>query len=553
MRVDEVSWDRPGPGTWLLDASHCGPAPGPITRHLLASTIESGLAEGLGLFGAPLKGMEVRWVNGKFFRRLVPIVGADSNRSAPPAPVLWLASRLHPAFRKQEKLAKRSFTKKRWRDELARWESEWKPRLVARNTELSAVHVHGLDDAGLAEHLDEVHQHVLASTHLHQRLHVSDMGPLGLLMVTLRSWGIAIDQTFEALVAASPATRGPSRSLRTLAAALRDAGVDPSSISDLDAVRNASPEAADLLDQYLRAHGWRLTTGYDVEDLCLIELPDVIVMSIRAAANAVPDDPEARAEKALAALRAKVPAAHHAEFDDVVEDARLSYGLRDENGPLTYEWPAGLLRRALLEADGRLVSSARLERSGDVFELEFSEVTGLLRGDEGTGPDSAEVARRRAERQRWAALDPPERLGPEEGDPPFHLFPPNLARITDVVLTVVAALEAGKGSPPLTGIGIGEGTYRGRARVAHDVTEALMQLQPGDVLVTPYTAPTYNAVIAIAGALVVEEGGLLCHAAVIARELGIPAIVGAREAMQRIPDGAMVEVDTARGTVALVN
>jgi pyruvate,water dikinase len=86
----------------------------------------------------------------------------------------------------------------------------------------------------------------------------------------------------------------------------------------------------------------------------------------------------------------------------------------------------------------------------------------------------------------------------------------------------------------------------------HDVDEALASLEPGDVLVAPYTAPTYNAVLAIAGALVVEEGGLLCHAAVIARELGLPAVVGAREAMHRIKDGAVVEVDPARGTVALI-
>ena len=257
-----------------------------------------------------------------------------------------------------------------------------------------------------------------------------------------------------------------------------------------------------------------------------------------------------RAGRALSALRSSIPAEHLAEFDDLVEDARLSYGLRDENGPLTYEWPAGLLRRGLREADARLVAAGRLPSAGDVFELELDEVVGFLRN--GTGPDSAEIGRRRDERARWAALDPPERLGPEESDPPFHLFPPNLARITDVVLTVVASMEASKSSPPLSGTGIGTGTYRGTARVVHDVNEALGSLEPGDVLVARYTAPTYNAVIAIAGALVVEEGGLLCHAAVIARELGIPAVVGTRDAMSRIPDGATVDVDTARGTVALV-
>ena len=546
-----MRWDKPGPGTWLNDASHCGPAPGPIVRDLMSKTIERGMAEGFGMFGAPLAGMELRWVNGKMFRRLVPIVGASSDRPPPPGPILWLASRIHPAFRKQERRAAESFAVKRWRAELARWEGEWKPALIARNTELTDVRLADLDDEGVAAHLEEVHAHVLETGQLHHRLHTSDMGPLGMLMVALRDWGLAADQTFEALVAASPATRAPAAALRVLAQELTSAGVDPATVQDLDEVRSASPRAAELLDGYLRDHGWRLTTGYDLEDSCLIELPDVVVTSIRAAARGdAVDDPEARAGKALASLRSSIPEEHLAEFDELVEDARLSYGLRDENGPLTYEWPAGLLRRALLEAGARLAADGRLPEARDVFELELPEVAALLR--RAPGPDAGEITRRREERARWAALRPPERLGPEEGDPPFQLFPPNLARITDVVLTVVASMEASKSSPPLAGTGVGTGTYRGTARVVHDVNEALGNLEPGDVLVARYTAPTYNAVIAIAGALVVEEGGLLCHAAVIARELGIPAVVGTRDAMERIPDGATVEVDPARGTVALV-
>ncbi|HUP84065.1 MAG TPA: PEP-utilizing enzyme [Acidimicrobiales bacterium] len=554
MQADAVRWDRPGPGTWLLDASHSGPAPGPIVRRVLATTLERGLAEGLGLFGAPLKGMEVRWVNGRLFRRLVPIVGGSKDGPPPPAPILWLASRVHPAFRKQERLAKESFAVKRWRLELARWESDWKPNLIARNRALSDLDLSSFDDDALARHIDDAHEHVLTTAQLHHRLHVSDMGPLGNLMVALRGWGLDPAQSFEALVAASPATRAPAIALRLLAQELVDAGVGVTSVRTLDEVRAASPRAASLLDDYLAHHGWRLTTGYDLEDSCLIELPEVIVTSIRAAADGSSlDDPEARAEEALAALRSSIPAEHLAEFEELVEDARLSYGLRDENGPLTYEWPAGLLRRALLEAGRRLAASGALLAGGEVFELEIEEIDAMLRGGGEAGPGADEIARRRDERATWATLSPPERLGPEEGDPPFHLFPPNLAHITDVVLTVVASMEASAAHAPLTGTGVGTGTYRGTARVVHDVNEALGNLEPGDVLVAPYTAPTYNAVLAIAGALVVEEGGLLCHAAVIAREFGIPAVVGAREAMQRIPDGATVEVDPARGTVAVLD
>ena len=536
-----ATWTKPGPGTWELDSSHAGPAPGPIQRDLYERCIDRGMTDGLALFGAPLRTMHCRFVNGKFYRRLVPLIGGDSDRKAPPAAALWLATRVHPAFRRAERRAKESFETKRWRAELARWESEWKPNLVKENLRFTDVEVAGLSDAELADHLVELHAHLVETTALHFRLHVSDMGPLGDLMVKLEDWGLHRDDTFHALVAASPATREPRAQLRAIAGALRAGGVDPAAITSLDDVR-AVPAASAALDEYLRFHGWRLTTGYDVEDRVLLELPDVIVTSIRGARDAVVDD----AEDALAsveALRDRVPAAHRAEFDDAVEDARLSYGLRDENGPLTYEWPAGLLRRALLEADGRI--------DPPVFELSVDEVAALLRGE--AGPSTDEIEARAAERRRWATLEAPARLGPEEAPPPVSAMPANLARITRIVLTVVGSLEADEGLAPLHGMGIGSETYVGTARVVHDAVEALATMEPGDIVVAEYTAPTYNSVLSMAGAIVTEQGGLLCHAAVIARELGIPAVIGATDAMTLIPDGARIEVDPTNGRVTILS
>ena len=541
MTTTEPTWTKPGPGTWELDSSHAGPAPGPIQRDLYERCIDRGMTDGLARFGAPLRTMHCRFVNGKFYRRLVPLIGGNSNMKPPPAAALWLATRLHPAFRRAEKRAKDSFETKRWRAELARWESEWKPDLVKANLRFTDVDVAALDDDGLATHLVELHDHLVETTTLHFRLHVSDMGPLGDLMVRLEDWGLHRDDTFKALVAASPATREPAAQLRAIAGALRAAGVDPTTISSLDDVR-AVPAASSALDEYLRFHGWRLTTGYDIEDRALLELPDVVVASIRGARDAVVDNAEAALES-VAALRDQVPTAHRADFDEAVEDARLSYGLRDENGPLTYEWPAGLLRRALLEAGRRL--------NVPVFELTVDEVAALLRGE--PGPSADEIAARAAERRVWASLEAPARLGPEEAPPPVSAMPPNLARITRIVLTVVGSLEADAGHASLHGMGVGSGTYVGTARVVHDAVEALATMEPGDIVVAPYTAPTYNAVLSMAGAIVTEQGGLLCHAAVIARELGIPAVIGATDAMRLIPDGARIEVDTENGRVTLVS
>jgi phosphohistidine swiveling domain-containing protein len=431
--------------------------------------------------------------------------------------------------------------------------------------EFSDADVSSLSDAELADHVRALHAHLLETIRLHFRLHVSDMGPLGNLIVHLEDWGLDRRDTFRALVASSPATRDPADQLRAVADAVRTAGVEPTSVATLDDVRGASAEASNLLDQYLRFHGWRLTTGYDLEDRALIELPELIIASIRAAAGqtsgsgrqgTTTSTTTTTAVDAVAALRLEIPEEHRATFDDVVEDARLSYGLRDENGPLTYEWPAGLVRRALLECGSRMArtrtsTGAPLASPSEVFELEVDEICALLNGE--PGPSREEIVRRRDERAAWALLDAPPRLGPEQALPPCSLFPEYLGRITRIVLTVVETLEADPNAEPLTGIGIGTTPYVGTARVVHDAVEAFTSVEPGDVIVAPYTAPTYNAVLAVAGAIITEEGGLLCHAAVLARELELPAVIGAADAMTRIPDGATVEVDPVAGRVRVLS
>jgi pyruvate,water dikinase len=86
----------------------------------------------------------------------------------------------------------------------------------------------------------------------------------------------------------------------------------------------------------------------------------------------------------------------------------------------------------------------------------------------------------------------------------------------------------------------------GTARVLAS-PEDLARLQPGDVLVTGSTSPAFNVVLPILGAIVTDRGGLLSHAAVLARELGLPAVVGCRDATRVLPDGGRVCVDADAG------
>ncbi len=104
----------------------------------------------------------------------------------------------------------------------------------------------------------------------------------------------------------------------------------------------------------------------------------------------------------------------------------------------------------------------------------------------------------------------------------------------------------------LTGIPGGPGVARGRARVVTDPAQP-GELGPGDVLVAPITDPSWTPLFVPVEAVVVDVGGQMSHAVIVARELGLPCVVSVTGATTSIPDGAPVEVDGAAGTVKVLD
>jgi pyruvate,water dikinase len=102
------------------------------------------------------------------------------------------------------------------------------------------------------------------------------------------------------------------------------------------------------------------------------------------------------------------------------------------------------------------------------------------------------------------------------------------------------------------GIPVSPGTYEGPARIVLDES-GFDRIEPGDVLVCPITSPVWSMVFPSIGALVCDEGGPLSHPAIIAREFGIPAVVGTEHGTMTIVDGSVVRVDGSSGTVTLVS
>jgi pyruvate,water dikinase len=102
----------------------------------------------------------------------------------------------------------------------------------------------------------------------------------------------------------------------------------------------------------------------------------------------------------------------------------------------------------------------------------------------------------------------------------------------------------------LVGLPVSAGTVEGRARVILDVSAA--ELEPGDILVTTYTDPSWTPLFVAIHGLVTEVGGLMTHGAVIAREYGLPAVVGVEHATRLIRDGQRIRVHGTNGYVEII-
>jgi rifampicin phosphotransferase len=103
----------------------------------------------------------------------------------------------------------------------------------------------------------------------------------------------------------------------------------------------------------------------------------------------------------------------------------------------------------------------------------------------------------------------------------------------------------------LNGLAASPGVYEGVARCVSGPAD-FNRIIRGDVLVTESTSEAFNILLPLLGALVTDSGGLLSHSAIVAREYGIPGVVGTREATQRITDGARLRVDGDSGEVTVL-
>jgi phosphoenolpyruvate synthase/pyruvate phosphate dikinase len=188
-----------------------------------------------------------------------------------------------------------------------------------------------------------------------------------------------------------------------------------------------------------------------------------------------------------------------------------------------------IYKQALLEEAGRLMQASVLREKEDIFYLRFQELTDVVRTNQ---VDDHLIRQRKDAFRSYQALTPP-RVLTSDGEVIAGAY-----RRDD--------LPAGA----LVGLPVSAGTVEGRARVILDVAKA--DLVAGDILVTTYTDPSWTPLFVAIKGLVTEVGGLMTHGAVIAREYGLPAVVGVEHATRLIRDGQRIRVHGTHGYVALL-
>jgi len=301
------------------------------------------------------------------------------------------------------------------------------------------------------------------------------------------------------------------------------------------------PEARDAIRDFLDRYGMRCVGEIDITRPRWSERPSTLVPVILGnIENFEPgagkqrfergrQEAWAKEQEVLERLRALPDGGQKAEqAKRMIDRVRTFIGYREfpKYGMVSRYF---VYKRAMLEEAERLVQAQVLPEKEDIFYLTFQELHDVVRTNQ---LDDQLIRRRKDAFRSYRALTPP-RVLTSDGEGIAGAY-----RRDD--------LPAGA----LVGLPVSAGTIEGRARVVLDMAKA--DLEPGDILVTASTDPSWTPLFVAIRGLVTEVGGLMTHGAVIAREYGLPAVVGVEHATRLIRDGQRIRVHGTDGYVEIL-
>ena len=287
-------------------------------------------------------------------------------------------------------------------------------------------------------------------------------------------------------------------------------------------------EFLDRLEAYLETYGWR-SDAFEFMDPSWREDPTPVLHALKGYLADGAVDPRLEQAKAV-----------RNQFEMLLFAAQQYLPVQENHNFYIDQMNTVLMRLPLLELGRRLQALGALEDVDDAFFLTDSELR-----DAAVSPDRRRLAplvsQRRQERQRWSRVVPPMFVG--------TAMPADLPT-ADVMLRFFGGglPESSRDPKVLMGTGASKGVATGTAKVVRQLSES-DKLEPGDILVCQMTMPAWTPLFSIVRAVVADSGGVLSHCAIVAREYGIPCVVGTIVGTQRIRDGQRLTVDGAKGIV----
>jgi pyruvate,water dikinase len=540
----QVAWEHPEDAglTWTIDRVHWPDPVPPLVFAIAGDALARGLTVAATAYELPVGGVRVRRINTYRYQANVPLICSSEEAAA----------------RRERSRQKLRAASTRLRET---WTGEWLPEVQEHLAFWEHFDLAAASMPALVAHFDETlaradrlwEIHFLLASPMHGA--ISQFGRL-----YRELFGGGTLDAFRLLRGRDNKILLDGRALwylSRLASALPEVrtALEGQSVGTLDAL-SGSDEGRDFLAEvrsYLVEFGQRGENLY-LDRPAWLEDPMPVIEQVRGLMAQADRDVagelvntweqnERQVEEARARLRG-YPAPVAREFELLLAAAREAVALTEDHNFWIDARAMYCVRQVFLEIGRRFAAAGVAAEAADVFCLtpdELRETSLALPALD----RHALVAERRAELERFRAVVPPPLLGvrpPDAGVGAPDAAPDGSPRESP---------RAGAASSWLRGHAASPGVARGIARVLRSPGEA-GQLAPGDVLVAETLSSSWTPLFATASAVVTNTGGILSHAAVVAREYGIPAVLGTGTATALLQGGQLVEVDGDRGAVHII-
>jgi len=529
---ESAEWPVSEEGFWVWDRMHYPSAVTPMTASIDGPAFERGFKRASNELSLPIAGAQVRFFHHYWYFSVLPFEGDLAARVQGTA----------AAMARRQPLAH------------AIYRNEIRPEIDAINDKLRTFSYDGARDAELAQFLRRAVELRARIWELHFLATQPAVAAAGAFLdLYEQRFGRATERHDLAVLQGFPnATMELAGALRRLATQPHASAVVAEMLrtTSPDEVRDALGASQDgrsflqALDAFLDQHG-RHTGSTDfiapswVED----ERPLLRILQLSAKTGAQdPAEAQLRAarerDEAKTTLLGTLEPAERVEFERALLGAQQCLPVLEDHARVIDEMNTALMRLPLVEAGRRLARGDALTDQRDVFFLTFDEVADALREP----TDLHRLAEERhADFMHWRDAEPP----PFIGRPPSDTSPdPTMSRFFGF------GVRPSDDPYLVTGRPASRGTVTAPARILHGLADS-EHLQPGEILVCETTTPAWTPLFGVVAGLITDTGGELSHAAMVAREYGIPCVVGTGDATRVIAEGDEITVDGLAGTVRL--